>query len=485
MVVGRQSDLQMLAEYDFTGHNEAEIRGDWIEPLLRLLGYGLGTRHDIRRERSLRLDPPVRMIGSTRYEIDFIPTVFGRRLWIIEAKRPQGDLFGHEHMGQAWSYATDPRVAVPYIVLCDGARLGVFDVTVPDWTTPVFDHLTAELPAHFDELFDVIGAPRIAESTRRRQLAHLRTALEAQVDLGALDRTVEEVKEMVAEVRPLVQERRDEIRDEARRRVLERGRAATEAAGMWGLAGEVDGPLLPRWSDFDRAVEIVREKPVFVRVREFRRLDEATTPARQEHSRMWFGLRVVRMGAAALLCDEEGCEELAAVALEAARQHATAFADDPLLAAVYRLQRLLGPLGWRMAALTKPMLDEQAKKLAESVEAEEWLRLDGEIGVTGYDDYKRMALLLPRMYLAQVRDWSVEGLNRVANEVEDRLASLPTPPGFDHLQPAGDPWLDSWLKGDPLAELSSSVIDQLPERTESAVVKDLVVQMRKVADEVR
>jgi hypothetical protein len=485
MAFSTPHDLRLLADYDFAGRNEAEIRGDWIEPLLRLLGYGLGTRHDVLRERSLRLDPPVRMIGSTRYQIDFIPTVFGRRLWIIEAKRPQQDLFGDEHLGQAWSYATDPRVAVPYIVLCDGGRLGVFDVTVPEWTTPVFDCPKAELPASFNELFDRIGAPRIAESMRRRQLSHLRTALEAQVDLGALDRTIKQVTDMVAEVHPVVQKRRDEIRDEARRRMLERGQAATEAAGMWGLAGEVDGPLLPRWSDFERAVEIVRETPPLARVEEFRRMEEATTPAGEEHSRMWFGLRVVRMGAAALLSDDEGCEELAPIALEAERQHATAFADDPLLAAAYRLQRLLGPLGWRIAALTKPMLDEQAKKLTDSLEMEEWLRLDGEIGVTGYDNYKRVALLLPRMHVAKLQDWSVESLNRAADEVEDQLASLPKPPGFDHLQPAGDPWLESWLSGDPLAELSSMVIDQLPERTESPAVKELVKRMRKGADEAR
>lgn len=478
---GGPADLQLLADYDFMDRNEAEIRGDWIEPLLRLLGYGLGTRHQILRERKLRLDPPVRMIGSSRYEIDFVPTVFGHRLWIIEAKRPQGDLFGNDHLGQAWSYATDPRVAVPFIVLCDGTRLGVFDVTVPEWTNPVFDHLKAELPARFDELFELIGAPRIAEAARRRQLGHLRTALEAQVDLAALDRTVQDVKQIADDVRPVVIARREDIRGEARRQAEERGRAAVEAAGMWGHAQHMNGPDFPRWADIDRAVEIVRERPAIIRVREFDDIEKSTKPRGEEHTRMWFPLRVVRMGAAALLSIDEGCAEYCrAVALEAARQHATEFSGDPLLAAVYRLQRLLGPLGWRMAAVNKPKLDRQAEELAGSLEIEEWLRLDGQFGVTGNDSYLRAARLLPIMAMAQIKDWSVGGLTRAADDIEDALPKLPKPPGFERLQPATDPWLDSWLTGDPLAELSSIVIDELPNHADSNEVRALAAEMRRV-----
>jgi hypothetical protein len=108
MAMQRHADLQMLASYDFSDRNEADIRAEWIETLLRLLGYGLGTRHRVLRERPLQLRPPVRMVGSSRMEPDFIPTVFGRRLWIIEAKRPTVDLFGDEAFG-------------PGLVLCHGS----------------------------------------------------------------------------------------------------------------------------------------------------------------------------------------------------------------------------------------------------------------------------------------------------------------------------------------------------------------------------
>ncbi len=199
---------------------------------------------------------------------------------------------------------------------------------------------------------------------------------------------------------------------------------------------------------------------------------------------MWFPLRTLRMGAAALLAADEGCaEHCREIALEAARQHAQGFAAHPLLAAVYRLQRLLGPLGWRMAANSKAMLDKQAQELASSLEVEEWLRLDGQLGVTATDNYLRVARLLPIMIQAQIKDWSTSGLTAKADEIEMLLERLPTPSGFDHLQPAGDPWLNSWLTGDPLAKLSLTVIDGVPARASSGAVKELATRMRQIAGE--
>jgi hypothetical protein len=264
-------DIQLLADYEFEGRNEAEIRGDWIEPLLRLLGYGLGTRHNVLRERRLQLAEPIRMIGSSRIEIDFIPTVFGEQLWIIEAKRPQGgeDLFSTEHLGQAWSYATDPRIAVPLVVLCDGTRLGVYDVTRVKWNTPIFDRPKAELPEAFQELFGLLGAPRVAERIRRDQLAHLRKALMAQIDQRPLDETLKDVETIVAEARPIVNERRQQVYRETRERIERDGTKAMDTAGIWGLAGHLNGPMWSTLNDIDHGARLIREKEPILRKREF------------------------------------------------------------------------------------------------------------------------------------------------------------------------------------------------------------------------
>ena len=231
----RERDLAALAAYAFTHRSEADVRADWIDPLLRLLGYGLGTRNRVLREVPLQLNPPQRQVGSHRIQIDYIPTVFDSGLWIIEAKRPQHDLFGAEHLGQAWSYATDPRIRVPLIMLCDGDRLGVFDVTQADWDAPILDMARVDVRDRFDELDAVLGAKNVAEAVRTRQLKYLRDALNTQLDPRALDATLAEVRTMVEEARPLVQERRNQIRDEARRESMERGEAAIERQVFGGL----------------------------------------------------------------------------------------------------------------------------------------------------------------------------------------------------------------------------------------------------------
>jgi hypothetical protein len=477
-----QRDLEALAAYDFTGRNEAEIRGDWIEPLLRLLGYGLATRHQDLRERVFRLQPPTRMVGSSRLEIDFVPTVFGHWLWVIEAKRPQGDLFEDEHLGQAWSYATDPRVRVPLMVLCDGARLAVFDVTRVDWDTPLWDRPKADLADHFDELFSFLGAPRVAEKIRQLQMAHLQQALEAQIDLKALDETIAEVQSMVDEIRPRVSERREEIRREARERLDGAAKAAVDAAGMWGHAQAVNGPHFFRWADVDRAAELVQRQAVQNRQREFDDIERATTPKNEEHSRMWFPLRVLRMLCAALLIEDSGCGDYCRqVALDAAHSHAAGFAKDPLLAEVYRLQKTLGPLGWRLAAASKSLLDEQAAQLEARLEVEEWLRLDGEIGITATDSYVRAARLWPIVIQSSIKPWTPDTVRQAADAVEELLGRLPTPPGFEHLQPAADPWMNSWLNGDPLRTDSEFVLRQFSERVGSPNLREFAVKLWEIS----
>jgi hypothetical protein len=120
--------LEALAGYDFTGQDEQAIREQWIYPLLSLLGYGLGTPNPVDIPFKVDLASPIRALGSRRMELDYRPTVHGVGLWIIEAKRPDEDLFSELHVGQAWSYATGPRVDVPFMVLANGIRLGLFDL---------------------------------------------------------------------------------------------------------------------------------------------------------------------------------------------------------------------------------------------------------------------------------------------------------------------------------------------------------------------
>lgn len=467
-------DLEHLAAYDFVGRTEDDIRGDWIEPLLRLLGYGLGTSHRIARGVVLPFPDPTRMLGSKRIAIDFIPTVFNHRLWIIEAKRPQADLFDATHLGQAWSYATDPRVSVPLMMLCDGTRIGIFDVTTEDWPTPVVDILKADLPARFGELFDWIGAPRVAERVRRLQLRHLRTALETQLDLAALDTTLVEVQTIVDEVRPTVERRRREIRDGARAQALAKVQSLRDSAGMAAFAREVNEPWGPRRLDVEVARDIVLGKAEPERIDAFEQLELATTPAGQTDSRMWFSVRALRLALAVALSDTAGCStHCESSARVAARQHSTGFAEEPLLRAVYRLQKALGRLGWRVAAGTRPRLEVDAARLFSMMDAEEWLRLDGEYGVTAEETYLRMARFGPVHIQDRISPWTERHINDVAAAAEDLLQRMDKPADMEQFQPAGDSWYDSWEHGDPLRTLSIALLEYVRDAATGGRVQSL------------
>jgi len=100
------------------------------------------------------------------------------------------------------------------------------------------------------------------------------------------------------------------------------------------------------------------------------------------------------------------------------------------------------------------------------------------MGATAEAAYKRIAILGPRAILAQIDPWDVETINEAADAAEKLLASLPKPPGVADLQPAGDPWQESWLRGDPLREGSAAVLARLAQRSDAPSVAAFAAELR-------
>lgn len=243
--------LRALAEFDFEGQSEQSIREQWIYPLLQMLGYGLGTLNKVDIPEKLELRPPVRALGHKRLEVDYRPTVLGVGLWIIEAKRADEDPFDEQHVGQAWSYATDPRINVPLMMLTNGKRLAVFDLTQSEWDKPILELEHHELPTRFGELAAVLGARQVAEFVRERQLQYLRRALEAQVDEDVLARTVSAVEKLAEEARPIVQQNASRVYLDAFNESQDERRRTAEEIGVAGLAMGANGPYAPIGSEVD------------------------------------------------------------------------------------------------------------------------------------------------------------------------------------------------------------------------------------------
>ena len=116
-----------LPDLDFDAMNEADVRAEVVEPILRSLGYGPGTENRLLREREIKLRYERLFLGRKkpdkdpvlRGRPDYVCVVgdFGR--WVIEAKPPDKGI-GLDDVEQAHSYAAHPEIQAPLFVLTNG-----------------------------------------------------------------------------------------------------------------------------------------------------------------------------------------------------------------------------------------------------------------------------------------------------------------------------------------------------------------------------
>lgn len=460
MVNTPQEWLSHLATLDFEGHDEASIREQWIYPLLTLLGYG-DPRHRVDIPFKVDLADPVRAIGSHRYEVDYRPTVYGVGMWIIEAKKPAEDLFSSRHLGQAWSYATHPEIDVPFIVMPNGQCICVYDITKPDWDKePEIDIVQIELPGKFAQLDEVLGARRVADFVRRRQLRHLRTALMAQLDEGVLDQTVRDVEAIVADVRPTVRRNHSTVFLEAFEVGLaERERSAREI-GVLGLAYSCISPNVPITADIESCAQIVRDLDADRRASAFD--DFAAAAQINGAERMTWGLRVLRLGVALRLVDDEVCGEHAReVAEAAAHDAATGLSAEPVAVAAHEFERVLPAF---IARLVLTNATDDAFRLAQAVkehmDVEAWIRRDATVGLGAGAILDRQIELAFRAAWTQFAPWTEDALREATAEIRRLLAQLPIRRDV-RVGQVNNAFYETGLEHDPLRPGTRNIIREI------------------------
>jgi hypothetical protein len=162
---------------NFDGMNEADVRGEVIDPLLRLLGYQSGTEFNIVRERALRY--PRMSLGrkkATDPEIrgrpDYILEIRGLDRWVVEAKPPNVDI-SQDDIEQAYSYAFLPEIAAGYFVLCNGRRFLIFKTIDGPGALPLVELTYEQLGPKMQVISNILGPA----SFRRALLSqHIDTA---------------------------------------------------------------------------------------------------------------------------------------------------------------------------------------------------------------------------------------------------------------------------------------------------------------------
>lgn len=142
-----------LPEINFDGLNEADVRAEVIDPLLRGLGYQSGTENNILRERLVDLRYPHIFLGrkkagdpTLRGRPDYICEIRGFTRWIVEAKPPSEEI-GLDDVEQAHSYAAHPEIRAPIYALCNGREFIVYETSRPPSSEPL-------LRLSYDELRD-------------------------------------------------------------------------------------------------------------------------------------------------------------------------------------------------------------------------------------------------------------------------------------------------------------------------------------------
>ena len=419
-----QQWLSHLATLDFEGHDEASIREQWIFPLLTLLGYG-DPRHRIDIPFKVDLADPVRAIGSHRYEVDYRPTIYGVGMWIIEAKKPAEDLFSPQHLGQAWSYATHPEIDVPFIVMANGQRICIYDISKREWDKePVIDIAQIDLPGEFTQLDEALGARRVADFVRRRQLRHLRTALMAQLDENVLDETLRDVEAIVANARPAVRRNHSALFLEAfQMGMAEREQSAREI-GVPGLAQSCISPNVSITADIEICAQIIRDLDADRRASAF---DDFSAAAQINGAeRMTWPLRVLRLAVALRLVDDEVCGERAqAVAEAATRDAASGLSGDPVAAAAHEFERVLPAFIARLVLTDTDNAVRIAEQVKEHMDVEGWIRRDATVGLGAGAILDRHIELAFRATWTHFAPWTEDALSEATAAIRRLLPQLP------------------------------------------------------------
>src|SRR5271170_6036455 len=160
--------LKRIEQYDVSGFNEAEVRSNIIDPIVRILGYDKGTIFSADLEHRLTF------LGKQLKKADYKFALWKENFWLIEAKKPQikKPKFGYKDLAQAIEYSIHPTVNAALVVLCDGVKLEIFDQEV-SVDEPLLRVGLRNISAEFDKIRAILEPIEIWFFQKRRILRML------------------------------------------------------------------------------------------------------------------------------------------------------------------------------------------------------------------------------------------------------------------------------------------------------------------------
>ncbi|GCF72646.1 hypothetical protein BC2926_01870 [Bacillus cereus] len=205
------SELERLSQLNFDGWSEADVREEFIVPLLIILGYRKGLNYSISREDSYKLNPLFLQIGRDRIKLDYICSVRKQKFWIVEAKpggkvkKGEPPIISEEDIAQAQFYSLHPDVDAKYFIVTNGWYIHLYERDkMNEDTTPILAFRNNELLDKFTLLDSYIGSTQILYNIKKKILKDIETTLSAEVHLDRLDEFIVETKLSVNKIRPNV-----------------------------------------------------------------------------------------------------------------------------------------------------------------------------------------------------------------------------------------------------------------------------------------
>jgi hypothetical protein len=198
-----------LAHLRLDSYTEADIREEYLAPIIALLGYRRDSDYQVLREDTFKLSPLFVMFGRQRYDLDYRFVIWKQGFWLLEAKPGQcadpatPPVLTDEDVGQAFSYALHPSIDAPYFAISNGWQTQLYDRD-GSTTEPILSFAQGELPDKFEELRRLLHARQITFQLKRRLLARVEQVLSADVDLDRLSEFQRMVADVVQRSRPKV-----------------------------------------------------------------------------------------------------------------------------------------------------------------------------------------------------------------------------------------------------------------------------------------
>jgi hypothetical protein len=193
--------LDKLSKKDFTNFKEADVREEFLTPLLTLLGYEKNTDYEVEREEGFSfkgaLIPFSEMylrIGKSKKKLDYICNVRKNNFWIMEAKSGSKKEIDEKDIEQAYSYSLHPKVNCRYFLVSNGWQTNLYDRNkfLLEEEANIFEPILSiphhEIAKKFHELNYKIGAPNVVFNVKEDcLLREIKKTMSAEVYVNRLE----------------------------------------------------------------------------------------------------------------------------------------------------------------------------------------------------------------------------------------------------------------------------------------------------------